>query len=54
VTIGKVQREPSDLRVLAESACAANDAGAQSIVDDWIAATRLADVTLVAARGASR
>jgi predicted Zn-dependent protease len=50
----KVQREPSDLRILADAALAASDAGAQKIVDDWIAATRLADVTLVAARGASR
>ena len=50
----KVQREPSDLRILAESARAANDVSAQRIVDDWIAAMRLADVTLIAARGASR
>jgi hypothetical protein len=49
-----VQREPADLRILAEAARAANDAGAQKIVDDWIAATCLTDVTLVAARGANR
>ena len=49
-----VQREPADLRILAEAARAANDAGAQKVVDDWVAATRLHDATLVAARGARR
>jgi predicted Zn-dependent protease len=48
----KVQREPADLRILAEAARAANDAEAQRTVDDWIAGTRLVDVTLAAARGA--
>jgi tetratricopeptide (TPR) repeat protein len=50
----KVQREPADLRILAEAARAANDAAAQKIVDDWIANTRLSDVTLTAIRGARR
>jgi Tfp pilus assembly protein PilF len=50
----KVQREPSDLRILAEAASAANDARARSIVEDWIADTRLADATLAAARGVRR
>jgi predicted Zn-dependent protease len=49
-----VQREPADLRILAEAARAASDAGAQKIVDDWIAGTRLHDVTLATARGARR
>jgi predicted Zn-dependent protease len=49
-----VQREPADLRILAEAARAANDAGAQRIVDDWVAGTRLTDVALVSARGAQR
>jgi predicted Zn-dependent protease len=48
----KVQREPADLRVLAEAARAANDTAAQKIVDDWIVDTRLIDVTLAALRGA--
>lgn len=50
----KVQREPADLRILAEAARAANDAAAQKIADDWIAGTRLTDVTLAAVRGAGR
>ena len=50
----KVQREPADLCILAEAARAANDAGAQKIVDEWIAGTRLSDVTLAAVRGARR
>ena len=50
----KVQREPADLRILAEAARAANDTGAQKIVDDWIVDTRLTDVTLAAVRGAGR
>ena len=50
----KVQREPADLRILAEAARAANDADAQKIVDDWIVATRLSDATLGAVRGGRR
>jgi predicted Zn-dependent protease len=50
----KVQREPADLRILAEAARAASDAAAQKMVDDWIADTRLTDVTLAAVRGARR
>lgn len=40
------QREPADLRILAETARAAGDASALRIVADWIAATRLEDVRL--------
>ena len=50
----KVQREPADLRILAETALAANDADTQKIVDDWIVATHLSDATLAAVRGARR
>ena len=50
----KVQREPADLRILAEAARAANDADAQKIVDDWIVTTRLSDATLGAVRGGRR
>ena len=39
-----VQREPADLRILAESARAAGDASALRIVSDWMSATRLEDV----------
>jgi len=49
-----IQREPADLRILAEAAYAANDAGAQKVVDDWIVDTRLTDMTLAAARGGRR
>ena len=50
----KVQREPADLRILAEAARAADDAPALALVDGWVAATRLQDATLVAHRGARR
>ena len=39
-----VQREPADLRILAESARAAGDTSALRIVSDWMSATRLEDV----------
>lgn len=51
----KVQREPADLRMLAEAAAAANDAAAVQTVRDWLAHTGLeyeAVATLVSA-GAS-
>lgn len=44
----KVQREPADLRILAESARAAGDGGALRIVSDWMAASRLEDVRIQA------
>jgi tetratricopeptide (TPR) repeat protein len=37
----KVQREPADLRVLAEAAAATGDTGAKAIVREWIAQTGL-------------
>jgi predicted Zn-dependent protease len=40
------QREPADLRILAESARAAGDESAMRIVADWIAATGLEDVRI--------
>ncbi len=39
-----VQREPADLRILAESARMAGDASALRIVSEWVSATRLEDV----------
>ncbi|MFO1397598.1 MAG: tetratricopeptide repeat protein [Burkholderiales bacterium] len=36
-----VQREPADLRILAEAAAATHDAAALQVVRDWLAATRL-------------
>ena len=44
-----VQREPADLRVLAEAAHAADDAAAMKKVDEWIAANGYRDVALSAA-----
>jgi tetratricopeptide (TPR) repeat protein len=41
-----VQREPADLRILAESARTAGDASALRIVSDWVSATRLEDVRI--------
>lgn len=38
------QREPADLRILAEAARAAGDESALRIVTDWVAITRLEDV----------
>ena len=46
-----VQREPADLRLLAEAARSAADNTALAKVDDWIAAHRLEDVALAAIRG---
>ena len=36
-----MQREPADLRILAEAAAATHDAAALQVVRDWLAATRL-------------
>jgi hypothetical protein len=36
-----VQREPADLRVLAEAAAATGDSGAKAIVREWLAQTGL-------------
>lgn len=41
-----VQREPADLRILAESARAAGDAATLRVVSDWVGATRLEDVRI--------
>ena len=41
-----VQREPADLRVLAEAARTVGDTAALKTVDDWIAANRLQDVSI--------
>jgi tetratricopeptide (TPR) repeat protein len=49
-----VQREPSDLRILALAGQAANDVDTRKIVDDWIADHRLQDVTVIAVQGAWR
>jgi tetratricopeptide (TPR) repeat protein len=43
-----VQREPADLRILAESARTAGDASAMRIVSDWVGSTRLEDVRIQA------
>jgi hypothetical protein len=43
-----VQREPRDARVLLEAALAAHDRSAAGLALDWIAATRVEDVTLEA------
>jgi hypothetical protein len=53
----KTQREPADLRVLAEAAAAARDANALALVAEWLAQTRFeypAVATLVAAVPARR
>ena len=44
-----VQREPADLRILVDAARAANDAGALKVAGDWVASTRLQDVTVASA-----
>jgi uncharacterized protein (TIGR02996 family) len=45
-----IQREPADVRVLAEAAVATHDAGALRIVHDWIASTGLIDAVDPAVR----
>ena len=50
----KVQREPADLRILAEAALATKDAVALETVDRWIDDMRIEDATLAALRGARR
>lgn len=44
-----VQKEPADLRILAEAAAASGDAEAARLVHDWIRASRIEDRTLQAA-----
>jgi len=46
-----VQREPADLRILAEAAKAAGDTTALAGIDGWIAAHQLEDVALAAGMG---
>ncbi len=50
-----VQREPADLRILAEAAAAAKDAATMQLVRDWLATTRLeyAAVRRLADRGST-
>ncbi len=53
----KVQREPADLRILAEAATAAGDAAAIGIVKQWLADTRFeypAVAALVGGKGAPK
>jgi len=53
----KVQREPADLRMLAEAAAAAGDAPAQAAVNQWLAATSFeypAVAALVRGSGAAK
>jgi hypothetical protein len=53
----KVQREPADLRILAEAAAATGDAAALGIVNQWLAETGLeypAVAALVAAKGSAK
>jgi uncharacterized protein (TIGR02996 family) len=49
-----VQREPADLRVLLESAHAAGDTATIRVVDEWMAANRIADVAFSSAPEATR
>lgn len=49
-----VQREPADLRILAESAAAAGDAGALGIVRSWLAETGLEYPAVAAMVSAAR
>ena len=43
-----VQREPADLRIMIESACAAGDSRARKTASDWVAANHLEDASIVA------
>jgi len=47
-----VQKEPADLRILAEAATASGDAGAARLVRDWLRDSRIEDRTLDALLGA--
>ncbi len=49
-----VQREPADLRVLVDAALAANDRAALATAREWIASTRLEDVSIAARLGERR
>ena len=46
-----VQKEPADLRILAQAAAASKDPEAAAIVRDWIRTSRIEDVSLVARQG---
>ena len=50
----RVQREPADLRILAEAATAAGDAGAIGSVGQWLAETRFEYPAVAALVGAGR
>ncbi|HEX4883971.1 MAG TPA: hypothetical protein VFX05_07520 [Casimicrobiaceae bacterium] len=50
----RVQREPADVRILAEAAAAAGDAGATALVREWLSATGLEDRAVAAAVGTPR
>ncbi|MFC5461414.1 tetratricopeptide repeat protein [Massilia niabensis] len=43
-----VQKEPADLRILAEAAVASGDAEARALVRDWLARSRIEDATIAA------
>jgi Tfp pilus assembly protein PilF len=45
----KVQKEPADLRILAESAAASGDREAARVALDWVASSKIEDRTLAAA-----
>jgi len=47
----EVQREPADLRILAAAARASGDSAARKTVADWMTATRIEDVAVVALNG---
>ena len=49
-----VQREPADLRVLLDSAHAAGDTATIRMVDEWMAANRIADVAFSSAPETTR
>jgi tetratricopeptide (TPR) repeat protein len=46
-----VQKEPADLRILAQTAAASKDPEATAIVRDWLKASRIEDVSLAARPG---
>lgn len=46
-----VQKEPADLRILAEAAAASGNAEAATLVRDWLKASKIEDKTLQAALG---
>jgi tetratricopeptide (TPR) repeat protein len=46
-----VQKEPADLRILAQAAAASNDPEAEAIVRDWLRTSKIEDVSLAARPG---